>query len=98
MKLENILLIIGGFWLLNKSKGGSLNGLKKNDLGYGYMGNGATIFDRNQTENGDYKNVAHISDRGDITLYKNHGLTPTAIKSIIKQSRAVKEYLQELGL
>ena len=97
MKTENILLLLGAFLLL-RFKGGALNGIKKNDLGYGYMGNGAIIFDRNQTEKGDYKNVAHISDRGDVTLYKNHGLTPTAIKSIIKQSRSVKEYLQELGL
>lgn len=35
-------------------------------------GNGTTVYNRAQEENGDYKNIAHISDKGDITYYHKH--------------------------
>jgi hypothetical protein len=53
-------------------KNHGINGqTKKSDLGFGYLGNGMTVWDRNQEANGDYKTVAHISDNGNITLQGN---------------------------
>lgn len=39
------------------------------DLGAGYLGNGLTVWDRNQRNNQDYMMVAHISTEGEITFY-----------------------------
>ena len=100
-KQTNILTLLGlaagAFFLLRKT--GGINGTnQKNDLGFGYLGNGITVFDRNFEVNGDYKRVAHISNNGDVTLFKNHNLTPTSIKSIIKQSEAIKDFQKEMGI
>ena len=40
----------------------------KFDIGVGAKGNGLTIWDRNQSQGGDYKTIAHISDDGKLTI------------------------------
>jgi hypothetical protein len=96
MKTQNLILLgLGAFFLLRKT--GGINGTnEKNDLGFGFLGNGLTVWDKNQTQNGDYKTVAHITNGGLVKLYKNHNLTPSAIKKIIKQSQAIIEHEKEL--
>lgn len=39
------------------------------DIGMGYLGNGLTVWNRAVEENGDYQNIAHISDEGEIRYY-----------------------------
>ena len=39
---------------------------KKMDIGFGRKGSGTTVWNRNQSEHGDYKTIAHISDNGKI--------------------------------
>ncbi len=39
------------------------------DLGYGHMGNGLTVWNRMETENGDYKTIAHIDTERKVTFY-----------------------------
>jgi hypothetical protein len=39
------------------------------DLGYGHLGNGLSVWDRNQSQDGGYKTVAHISEAGEVTFY-----------------------------
>lgn len=43
---------------------------RKYDLGDCVKGNGTTVYNRAHEENGDYKNVAHISDKGNITYWE----------------------------
>lgn len=45
--------------------------MKKFDIMFCSMGNGMTVCNRAVTENGDYKNIAHISPAGNITWYTN---------------------------
>lgn len=37
------------------------NEYKVEDLGFGHLGNGVTVWDRSRERNGDYLTVAHIS-------------------------------------
>ena len=39
------------------------------DLGYGYMGNGLTVWNRLEIEGGDYKTIAHIDADRNVTFY-----------------------------
>ena len=43
--------------------------MKKFDLMFCYLGNGCTVCNRAQKEHGDYKNIAHISNAGNISFY-----------------------------
>ena len=40
------------------------------ELGFGRLGNGTTVWNRLEEENGDYKTIAHIEDDGNVTLYE----------------------------
>ncbi len=42
---------------------------KAYDLGYGYLGNGLTVWNRLEEEHGDYKTVAHIGSDRTVTIY-----------------------------
>ena len=42
---------------------------KKFELFIGYLGNGATVCNKAVCENGDYKQIAHISEAGNIKYY-----------------------------
>ena len=61
---------------------------KEIDLGFGCLGNGTTVWDRNREQQGDYKKVAHISDLGEITWYDKR--LPVEVKLQIA-SHAVSE-------
>ena len=39
------------------------------DIGMGYLGNGLTVWNRAVEVNGDYQNIAHISNEGEINYY-----------------------------
>jgi len=39
------------------------------DLGFGHLGNGITVWNRLETENGDFKTVAHIASDRTVTIY-----------------------------
>lgn len=43
--------------------------MPKYDLMFGCFGNGTTVCNRAQTERGDYKIIAHISEGGNVTYY-----------------------------
>ena len=58
------------------------------DLGFGGLGNGTTVWDRNRIQNNDYKIVAHISNSGNITYYDKN--LPENAKSKIEEM-AMKE-------
>ena len=59
---------------------------KKYDLGFGYLGNGVTVWNRLQEENGDYKKVAHISAEREVKYYD--GNLPLDIKQKIEDFAA----------
>ena len=41
---------------------------KEYDLGFGYLGNGTTVWNRLEEVDNDYKTIAHISDEGNKIL------------------------------
>jgi hypothetical protein len=55
---------------------------KKYSIGSGYMGNGLTIWNREEEEFGDYKTIAHISKNGDLKIYDKQ--LPNDIKKMIQ--------------
>ena len=59
------------------------------DLGYGYLGNGLTVWDRNREENGDYVTVAHIAPDRTVTFYEKD--LPGYIKDEIERVAATAE-------
>ena len=42
---------------------------KEYDLGFGYLGNGTTVWNRLEEVDNDYKTIAHISDDGKTIKY-----------------------------
>lgn len=54
----------------------------KPDIAYFSLGNGLSVVDRNQLENGDYKKIAHISDNRMVQFYDT--ALPEDIKSDIE--------------
>ena len=62
--------------------------MKTFDLGFGYLGNGITVWDRNQNAGSDYKTVAHIADYGGVKLYDQRLKTsPEALRQIMNSAR-----------
>lgn len=51
------------------------------NLGFGHLGNGVTVWDSNRERNNDYLAVAHISEQGTVTYY-NCALSIEAKKEI----------------
>ena len=56
---------------------------KQYDLGYGYMGNGLTVWNRLEEEHGDYKTVAHIEADRTVTFYDE--AMPESVKAQIRE-------------
>ena len=56
---------------------------KAYDLGYGYLGNGLTVWNRLEEERGDYKTVAHIGSDRTVTIYDEE--MPQAVRDEIKR-------------
>ncbi len=57
--------------------------LSQYDLGYGYMGNGLTVWNRLEEVNGDYKTVAHINADRSVNFWDES--LPEIIKKQIQQ-------------
>lgn len=55
------------------------------ELFAGYLGNGITICNKTAMENGDYKQVAHISEGGNIRLWVDESYIPTEEMEKIKR-------------
>ena len=67
------------------------------DIGMARKGNGTTVYDKNQEERSDYKNIAHISDNGTITYYDKK--LPSKIKKMIeKEANKMKESVNKSKL
>ena len=61
----------------------------KEDLFFGYLGNGLSVADKNRSENGDYKHIAHISKMGEIS-YRNCTISIEAKKKIEEAAKGEK--------
>ena len=65
--------------------------MRKFELGFGYLGNGCTVWNRARKVNGDYEWVAHISDAGNIHWYVKPGDIPgDALLRIEHQAHAME--------
>jgi hypothetical protein len=71
-----------------KNPSGGITGVKKYDLGFAKMGNGTTVYNRNKMQFGDYENVAHISEFGNVTYYKK--LPSYAVNMIMAIAASIK--------
>ena len=67
----------------------------KENLGFGYLGNGVTVWDSNREKNNDYLAVAHISEQGVVSYYKC-SLSIEAKQSIETFAQKIKEKLQTI--
>jgi hypothetical protein len=69
----------------------------KYDIGMARKGNGITVYNRAEEENGDYKNVAHIDSKGNVKYYDKK--IPSNIKKEIEQKAAeMMEMATESGM
>ena len=60
--------------------------LSRYDIGYGFMGNGLTVWNRLEEEHGDYKTIAHIDADRSVKFY-DAGL-PEIIREQIRKMAA----------
>lgn len=83
---------------VNKLENGGNTSINKKEvsIGFGGLGNGTTVWDRNRIQNGDYKIIAHISDFGKITYYDTK-LPEYAITKIEAFAEQEKQRLAEGG-
>ena len=80
--------------LFNPFKNESVMNEAKYDIGMARKGNGLTIYNKAEEEKGDYKNIAHIDNKGNIKLYDKK--LPTNIKKMIeKEAEKLKESVNE---
>jgi hypothetical protein len=67
----------------------------KFDTGMNFKGNGMTIYDRNQSKGGDFRDIAHISEKGKLTIYdkdvKKDPHLMKSLKAIAKSTAGIKE-------
>lgn len=68
--------------------------MPKYDLMFGCFGNGTTVCNRAQTEHGDYKIIAHISEGGNVKYYVDN-LPAEVIERIEKMAADDKQRFQE---
>ena len=66
----------------------------KYDIGAGFKGNGTTFWNRAEEENGDYKNIAHVSDSGEVKFY-DKALPSNVKKHIEDYAKTQKESVNE---
>lgn len=71
-----------------KNPSGGITGVKRYDLGFAKKGNGTTVYNRNKMQFGDYENVAHISEFGNVTYYKK--LPSYAVDMIMAIAASIK--------
>ena len=69
---DEIKAVLEGFrdhWAVLQFEQGEEKGHKPYNLGYGFLGNGITVWNRAEEKNGDYVTVAHISTEREVTAY-----------------------------
>jgi hypothetical protein len=66
----------------------------KYDIGMGRLGNGITVYNRAEEEDGDYKKVAHISNNGTVKYYDTK-LPNDVKKKIEAEAQKMKESVNE---
>jgi hypothetical protein len=66
----------------------------KYDIGMGRVGNGITVYNRAEEEDGDYKKVAHISNNGTVKYYDTK-LPNDVKKKIEAEAQKMKESVNE---
>lgn len=71
--------------------------MKKFKLFMGCLGNGITVCNKAVEEHGDYKHIAHISDRGNIKFYVKENYIPETALNTIKETaqRERKKFLND---
>ena len=62
---------------------------KQYELGYGHMGNGLTVWNRLEEQNGDYVTVAHIGADRSVTFYDKY--MPETVKAGIEKTARTSE-------
>jgi len=62
---------------------------KQYDLGYGFMGNGLTVWNRAEEKNGDYVTVAHIDRDRSVTFYDKD--MPEDVRARIEETARTSE-------
>ena len=66
------------------------------DLMFGCLGNGTTVWNRDVIKNGDYQNVAHISEHGHVKLYVERQSIPEELYNrILKVAENDKKEFME---
>lgn len=65
------------------------NDMSRYDIGYGAMGNSVTVWNRKETEHGDYKTIAHIDSDRKVKFYDDS--LPDAIKEQIQRFADISE-------
>ena len=73
-----------------KSNHGIKTEAKKYDIGAGYMGNGLTIWNREEEEHGDYRIIAHIDPHGKISI-RDKQIPSNVMKTIEDWADAMKK-------
>ncbi len=68
---------------------------KAYDLGFGFLGNGTTVWNRLEEKDGDYRTVAHISDDGNVSIYDT-AMPPDVMDRI--HAFAERQYIQSQTL
>ena len=74
--------------------------VKEYDIGYGFLGNGITVWNHAEEKDGDYVTIAHISNERDITFYDTD--IPDNIKESIEDvaqslDKGELDYKQQSG-
>jgi len=66
------------------------------DIGMARKGNGITIYNKAVEENGDFKNIAHIDNKGNVKFFDKK--LPSKIKKMIElEANKMKESVNEIG-
>lgn len=64
------------------------------NLMFGCLGNGVTVCDRDRTEHGDYKNIAHIDPCGAVRMYVKT-ISPEARETIERHAALLRDVYRE---
>jgi len=96
-KIDAIVKKVAGryrFEQVPKTKEDEITKEKVVSLGFGSMGSGITVWDRNTTINGDYVTVAHIGDYGEVKYYSGIFIPDYAKKEIENYAKKIKDKMK----
>jgi hypothetical protein len=92
--VQNALDVIDRDIKKGKIKDESVVNEAKYDIGMARKGNGLTIYNKAEEEAGDYKNIAHIDNRGNVKFYDKK-LPNDVKKKIEAEAQKMKESVNE---